>query len=205
MFANYIIYKEDPLPPIGGFLLEEVLAGNGLFLRAKRPGLSVQFPLCSTNVRGLKTLAPKIALEKRVGAAYLNAILHRSFKAMPDEILFYVLPADPYRVIIPPQEKTPISVTPLNKNDSNCAAALLEIHSHNSMEPFFSPTDDEDEANGFRLFAVLGQLNRTPTILTRVGVYGYFYEFPAKEVFDLPYGLADAFDHKAAWEQEAYD
>ncbi len=71
---------------------------------------------------------------------------------------------------------------------SSYAGALIEVHSHHGMPAFWSGTDDADE-QGFRLYAVLGDIFRRPTLRVRVGIYGQFYELPAGTIFGLPAGV----------------
>jgi hypothetical protein len=59
------------------------------------------------------------------------------------------------------------------------------------MEAYFSLEDDLDESVGFRVYAVLGTLDKSPTIRVRVGVHGHLLEIPACLVFDLPPGVRD--------------
>jgi hypothetical protein len=39
-----------------------------------------------------------------------------------------------------------------------------------------------------------GKIFNSPHIRLRVGCYGYFYEFPANEVFELPEGIVESDD-----------
>jgi hypothetical protein len=70
---------------------------------------------------------------------------------------------------------------------------LIDLHSHGRLSPFFSLTDDRDET-GFRLYAVIGNLHRKPTITMRVGIYSHYFNFPASTVFDLPDGIRDMYE-----------
>jgi PRTRC genetic system protein A len=59
---------------------------------------------------------------------------------------------------------------------------IMDLHSHNTMEAYFSPTDNADEVNPI-LFGVIGRLDREPTMVYRVGVNGYFIELPVTHLF----------------------
>jgi len=60
----------------------------------------------------------------------------------------------------------------------------MDIHSHNSMEAFFSPTDNKDE-KATRLYTVIGRLdNYFPEIKTRISNGGKFHEIDPGEVFE---------------------
>jgi len=60
----------------------------------------------------------------------------------------------------------------------------MDIHSHNSMRAFFSPTDDKDE-KATRLYSVIGRLDSYfPEIKTRISNGGKFLEIDPAEVFE---------------------
>lgn len=61
---------------------------------------------------------------------------------------------------------------------------ILEIHSHNTMQAYFSKTDDNDELlHGF--YGVVGTVDAEPTMRFRVGMEGFFTEIPTYRLFDL--------------------
>jgi hypothetical protein len=80
----------------------------------------------------------------------------------------------------------------VDKADPLGIRALIDLHSHATLEPFFSPTDNKDE-QGFRIFAVIGKVNEKPEIRVRVGVYGNYWKIPADMVFELPGEIRDAY------------
>ena len=60
---------------------------------------------------------------------------------------------------------------------------VLQIHSHNTMPAFFSPTDDKDEYLP-GLYGVIGNLdNDTPSVSFRFSGMGYQKEVPMGELF----------------------
>jgi len=60
----------------------------------------------------------------------------------------------------------------------------MDIHSHNTMKAYFSPTDDCDE-KATRLYTVMGELDKYfPTIVTRIANGGKFHEIDPMEVFE---------------------
>ncbi len=61
---------------------------------------------------------------------------------------------------------------------------VMDIHSHNTMQAFFSGTDDRDESGYPGLFGVIGNLHETPKFLFRAGVDGVFKEYPVSEFFE---------------------
>lgn len=65
------------------------------------------------------------------------------------------------------------------------AGVALDLHSHNSMPAFFSPTDNGDEQGG-RFYAVIGHLDRPdPQFILRLGMYGHWLlNVPGLALFD---------------------
>lgn len=60
---------------------------------------------------------------------------------------------------------------------------VMTIHSHNTMKPYFSKTDDHDEAiTG--LYGVVGLVDTTPTIKCRVGMEGMFSPVNVTDIFE---------------------
>lgn len=61
----------------------------------------------------------------------------------------------------------------------------MDIHSHNSMKPFFSEVDDNDE-KATRLYTVIGNLHEYfPDVRTRISNGGKYCEIDPAEVFEL--------------------
>jgi len=62
---------------------------------------------------------------------------------------------------------------------------FMDIHSHNSMEAFFSAIDDKDE-KATRLYTVIGRLDKyLPDVKTRISNGGKFHEIDPSEVFEM--------------------
>lgn len=196
-FVHHVVYRQgESLPPISSHCLYEVvLASNGVFVRSERTGLRATIPVLSTQeeerVRGLNELQSEVRLEKRVSRSLTETMLSVCMNAMPNECLMWLGFEDSeYHLTIPPQDAGRVHVEPLSPYQREGAGALLDLHSHNSMPPIFSMTDDRDEI-GFRLFAVVGLLDNLPSISVRVGVFGHFAIVPAESIFDLPDWLSD--------------
>ncbi len=77
-------------------------------------------------------------------------------------------------------------------------SALVDLHSHGRLPPFFSRIDNKDE-QGFRIYAVIGEIDKSPSIRVRVGVYGNYFDIPAPTVFELPGGIVDVYEE--AWRE----
>lgn len=75
---------------------------------------------------------------------------------------------------------------------------VLQLHSHNTMEAYFSSVDNRDEKR-FLLYGVIGQLDQVePNMKIRAGLNGHFYNLPIDYVFDEP-DLMKVSDYPLAW------
>lgn len=183
-----------------GTLYSYILAANGVFIYAERPGLSVCIQITYADVRGLETIEEFVTLDyPKVPANYLAKIFDTARSicvehGSPIEALFHLRwnsENDRWRLDKPRQEATSTSVHPLDEDEnSSYALALIDLHSHHGMDGRFS-TQDNDEEQGFRLYAVIGNIFKDPHIRLRVGCYGYFNEIPASEIFELPEGISE--------------
>jgi len=188
VFINHIYATGAELPTFGAFLCEYVTAANGVFVRAKRPGLEAMLPVCPNfgePLRGLAEVEPYVRLEKPISAAAIQWALERAFEAMPREVLVWIswdAGNRAWRAYRPAQKVTGIMCRPADASDPVGQDAIMDLHSHHSMPP-------RDEQNGFRLYAVVGHLDKEPAILTRVGIYGHFWTIPASSIMQLPAGL----------------
>jgi len=193
VFTKYILAETDTLPAIGPTSLYEfVIAGNGVFVRARRCGLEAMIPISTCEIRGLQPVEPYVRLEAgKIPLVCTQVILAEFQSDLPNESLFWVRLEDKkWKVIKPRQIADENSVHPVDPFDPTGATALLDVHSHNTMESFFSTEDDEDET-GFRVFAVFGLLDTEPCVMARVGIYGYYWRLDAGDVFVLPEGVRD--------------
>lgn len=182
-----------PLPDPIGQLYEYLVAGNGVFIRSAKPGLAVLFPVLPGTLPRLPALTPSLTWEHpRVPRGVLEAILAQARTARdktgrPVELLCHLsLSHGAWALEMPEQTQSTCHVIPTDP--ANCPSyhrALIELHSHHDWPAFFSDTDTADE-QGFRIYAVLGTIRSTPTLLTRIGVYGHYWTIPASLIFDLP-------------------
>jgi hypothetical protein len=125
----------------------------------------------------------------------MRYVLQASKENLPNEILFWFNFAHSQQVWnldAPLQFCRPASVFPMDKADPLGTRALIDLHSHALLDPFFSRTDNKDEL-GFRVFAVIGNVDGKPEILVRVGAYGNYWNIPADVVFELPEEIRDAY------------
>ena len=181
-------------------LYRYLVGQEGVFLEAHRRGLKTCIPLASCEIRGLASVNSYFQLEyPPVPVELVSEMLELARQAetatgTPTEILFYLLwqeQGEFWELILPEQKGRASSVRPTDPTNLEYQAALIEVHSHNSMAAFFSATDDRDE-QGLKLYGVLGKIFEEPQIALRLGVYGQFFPIPASLVFNLPEGLEDA-------------
>lgn len=70
---------------------------------------------------------------------------------------------------------------------------VMHIHSHNTMDAYFSRIDDEDE-KAMMMYGVIGRLDQeTPDIKLRVGCNGKFITLPLNYIFDEPGNVENTF------------
>ena len=194
LVQHLIVQADGKLPLIPDCLYAYILAGNGVFLYARRDDLEVLIPVSRATIAGLPPLEPFVNMS-RVPAILMHYILWASKENLPNEILFWFNfdhDQQVWNVDAPLQICHPASVYPIDKADPLGIKALIDLHSHALMAPFFSRTDNKDE-QGFRVFAVIGKVNEKPEIRVRVGVYGNYWNIPASMIFELPGELRDAY------------
>jgi len=200
--VNYIVARQMPLPPLQAQMYEYVMAANGVFVRGRREGLDALIPVLAPGgtetIRGLATVEPFVQLHyPRVSGVtvyqmLLEAWLAGSFTPVPLEILFHLVwEQTHWKLVTPQQIQTAMSVRP-DEDAPSYRNALIEVHSHHGMGTHFSGTDNAEES-GFRLYVILGRIFSQPTLRVRVGIYGRRWEIPARWIFNLPLGIADAF------------
>ena len=193
LIQHAIIHNDGTLPELPLCLYAYILAGNGIFVKAKREGLDVLIPVCQTRIAGLPPLTPYVKLPCRVSENLLLTALELSRQVVPNEILFWFNRDEDWRMDIPLQVARVCSVVPMDHMDVRGTRALIDLHSHGVLLPFFSPTDDRDE-QGFRVYAVIGEADRAARICVRVGVYGHYFDIAASEIFEMPAELLDSFE-----------
>jgi PRTRC genetic system protein A len=190
-----MVNADGSLPEIPNCLYAYIMAGNGVFVYARRPGLETLIPVATGSIAGLPDLAPRINLRQRVPVLLVEETLCFSQKVFPNEILFWFNWNGQWSLHLPEQRVTRSSVVPCDQHDSAGINALIDLHSHARFSPFFSSVDDRDET-GFRIYAVIGSLNKMPSISVRVGVYSHYYSIPASTVFELPKGIYDVYEQE---------
>jgi hypothetical protein len=149
LFIGEYYLRAPELPPFpSNHFYEYWIASNGMFIRAQRPGLTAVIPitLAPIPIEGLFPLHPKVELTyPRVGRSTVEELLQESWAAHDEqslswqEILFYLRWTNgSWQWTKPVQDQQQDRVTPLVPYEVDLPAPLLDIHSHNTMDAFFS-------------------------------------------------------------------
>jgi len=88
MFTKYILAETDSLPPIEPTSMYEfVIAGNGVFVRARRRELEALIPVSRCEIRGLRPVHPYVRMEAgKVPLVCTQAILAEFQRDLPQRI-----------------------------------------------------------------------------------------------------------------------
>ncbi len=186
---RFVTQGTTPGSPDG---LYQVLVGsNGIFIHAERPGLQVIFPIVSGlagAIPGLAHIEPQVRMTRIPASLMAEMALISSQSAL--EALFYLrFDGQGWSLHRPEQSAAPCSVQLRDPWAAN--GFLAEAHSHGELDAFFSMTDDEEEASGFRLYLVFGR--RGKCALARIGVFGWFWMAPLDAVCEVPECLEEAY------------
>ena len=195
LVQHLVANMDGSLPEIPNCLYAYIMAGNGVFVYARRPGLEALIPVSTYRIAGLPELTPRVNIAKRVPAFLLEDALRFCKQVFPNETLFWFNWTDEWSIHIPDQQITNASAVPCDRHDQAGTSALIDLHSHARFSPFFSPTDDQDEV-GFRIYAVIGDVDKTPAMSVRVGVYSHYFNIPASTIFELPDGIQGIYEQE---------
>lgn len=184
--------------PIDAALFEYLLAGNGLFVRAKRREFAVSLPLSMQKVSGLPNTSIGISWARpRIRASLWQEILtharqrHESSSFKEEVYLIYwnrVLGSWQWRAS--GREHTWAS-TVADDTLPEYADCCIELHTHPPGALHFSREDDRDELGKFRIFAILIDVHDKPKIRFRCGVYDHLIPIQATWVGEIPEGIID--------------
>lgn len=184
--------------PIDAALFEYLLAGNGLFVRAKRREFAISLPLNVQKISGLPKTSVGISWAKpRIAASlWYEILLHArneyassSFREEIYLIYWDKLLAD-WRWRASGREHTWAS-TVADDSLPEYADCCIELHTHPPRALHFSRADDRDELGKFRIFAILIDVHDKPKIRFRCGVYDHLIPIPAAWVGEMPEGIID--------------
>lgn len=159
--------------------------------------------------------ADKVTLLSKVRAGFIPALPKIPYQTLAEVLSFFKLfvnekhtveamvyiywsvADEKYYVYAPVQQVSKERIdTTLPELDEEKFVLVMEVHSHNTMKAFFSPTDDKDE-RATRLYTVVGRLDKLfPEIKTRASVGGTFIPVCPADVFE---GIA--VDFPESWSQ----
>jgi PRTRC genetic system protein A len=192
--VTYHIHRGASLPPRDRAAYQYILAATGIYLRVENRFFDVLLPIARCPIRGLAPLQPHLVLKvPRLPGRLLAAVLSDASQARrPDgglnEALYHFHhDGSRVRVVKPVQRATATCVVGAEGNPSN---VILDLHSHGNMPAFWSETDNDDE-QGFRVYGVIGRLDKRPEIRLRLGIYGYWFPIPASLLFGGSSGFLD--------------
>ena len=178
--VNYLTNSLTGLQGEAGVFYDYILAANGLFIQAKNAHLAATICIAPAEVRGLAPLEESIQLLHGKIPMYLLNLALSVLCIKPDiEQYLAVTWQDNYSLGIPSQSQTAASVT-----YETLPVTVLDIHSHVGGVPARSSPIDNIDEQGFRLYAVVGDLhNLFPTVKLRLGIYGYFMPLEKEDIF----------------------
>lgn len=184
--------------PIDAALYEYLLAGNGLFVRAKRREFAVSLPLSVQKIWGLPNASIGLSWGKpRIAASLWREILlharqtHTSSSFKEEIYLIYwdkLLAQWQWR---PSSRESNWASTIADDSLPEYAQCCIELHTHPPGALNFSRADDRDELGKFRIFAILIDVHDRPKIRFRCGVYDHLIQIPAVWVGEIPDGIID--------------
>lgn len=190
---------------VSAVMYEYLMAGNGLFIRAKRNEFTACLPLFEQTIKGLPEIQTGIFWHKpKISPLLWRHILeHAQANTSRDDFkenLYVVY----WRDELSDWFWTPISrerrraATIAEDSRSEYGEACLELHTHPAGAIHFSRDDDADERGKFRIFGILTDIHQIPKIRFRCGIYDFFGQIPAVWVGEMPDGIIDL--NKVDWE-----
>jgi len=184
---------------ITAIMFEYLLAGNGVFIRAKRREFSVCLPVCRAPVKGLPEAKSGIVWHKPRIPGYIWQQILENARIGSDSIQF----REDVFVIFWHELTSQWCWKNIGKDRQWARAiaddsqaeyrdACIELHTHPPGAAHFSSADDRDEQGKFRLFGILIDVHTpNPKIRFRCGVYDYFAQIPADYISEVPEGFLD--------------
>jgi len=180
------------VPPAREMGYDYILAGNGVFKRARCRHVEVCLPVATMDdgrrsmIAGLPDVEGYVRLRgERLPGWLLAAALEdarRRARVVRKEVMYHLVRREDgrARLVRPRQEVSGAGVAYEGGGDP---AILMDLHSHHDMGAFFSSTDDGD-ALGFRFYGVMGRIfSGRPELALRVGVWGDCWSVPVLSVF----------------------
>lgn len=180
-------------------LYEYLMAGNGLFLRARRTEFAASLPVCSKGIRGLPDVQAgvfwnKSELPVSVWREILaDARLKNDSNDFKEDVyaVYWHEQGEEWRWKAIGRQRR-FASTIADDSREEYANACLELHTHPPGAIHFSRADDLDESDKFRIFGILIDVHSTtPKIRFRCGIYDFFAQIPAAWVGEMPGEIID--------------
>ena len=187
-FISYNFAENHCLPCYSQKLQEYWFGANGLYMRSHRRELEVCLQLAETEIAGLQPIESYFYLKvPKVPSNLIDDIINTARINPHQEILFYLgVENNQWWCHTPLQAASSTHVQSLEKPfETTYAEALVELHSHGNLIAYPSSIDDREEKGKFRIFAIIGTLETSPTIYTRIGVYNHFFPIDPNSIFNL--------------------
>lgn len=186
LVSHHLIQAE--IPPQTGAIADYLVGSNGIFIRSRRDEFSATIPwqLFHQPLPNLKTIEPRFDLHiQRVPAELLQIMIETARSPQPFvEMRFYLVRKNAgWSLVQPDQIGSASSVKLVDPYDPVHQQGVIEVHSHPPGANQFSSIDDQN-ANGFRIYGVLTDLDTTPKIQTRVGIEQKFLALQPEWIFE---------------------
>lgn len=201
---GYLVARAGAPEPYG-LIADIVMDGAGVYLAATTEHLAARVRLARAVIPYLPIVPTGVVMRHGlIDGSLWEALLARAHAAMPNEMLLAVVAREPREGEIFIAATAPYTLVEPRLDESGTGAwqaqqapgcnvratpvtdAVVEVHSHNAMSAYFSPTDDHDET-GRRIFGVIGRLDTdAPELAFRVatGCSPHVFEpVPFEQVF----------------------
>jgi PRTRC genetic system protein A len=177
--VGYLTRQEDGLHGTRGMLYDYVMAENGVFVEAEGTLLAARVQVSQGLIRGLQAIDQRVVLRYgKIPALLFQLALNVMLTDVSRERYIAIVWKDGYHLHIPDQTRKEVEVK-YNVADN----VILDLHSHGVISAGFSSQDNSDE-QGLKLYGVVGQLDKTPVLKLRIGVYGYFTLLTFGQIFE---------------------
>ena len=184
---------------ITAIMFEYLMAGNGVFIRAKRREFSVCLPVCCEPIKGLPEVKSGIVWHKPKIPNHIWRQILENARTGSDSIQFR---EDVYVVFWHEAsgqwcwknigKERQWARTIADDSQAEYSEACIELHTHPDGVIHFSRADDKDESGKFRIFGILIDIHSPrPKIRFRCGVYDYFAQIPAVYISEMPDDFLD--------------
>lgn len=193
------IKRAEKAEEISAAMFEYLLAGNGVFVRAKRREFSVSLNLSDIRVKNLPdeqtgVFWHKPQISKNLWSEILLHARRQNECGVFKEDVYVIFWSDEkigWRWRRISRERTACSTIADDSLDEY-KRACIELHTHPTGAIHFSRADDRDESGKFRIFGILIDAEGSePKMRFRCGVYEHFIEIPFDFIGEMPDGVID--------------